>query len=107
MLRVEIQDSENTLTLKLEGRFTGNDAESARTLMTHCRIPIRFVVDLTEITFIDSVGEDVLSFLGRLGAEFVAETSYSLDACERLHLRIAQNGQPKVNAAGDLPADRD
>jgi anti-anti-sigma regulatory factor len=95
LLRVEIQDSENTLILKLEGRFTGNEAENTRTLVTHCHIPIRFVVDLTEITFIDSLGEEVLSFLGQLGAEFVAETSYSLDACERLRLRVARNGHPK------------
>lgn len=92
MLRVETHDSANTLTVKLAGRFTGEGAENTRTLMTCCRDGMTLVVDLTEVTFIDSVGEDVLSFFGRFGAEFVAPTSYSLDVCERLHLRIAKDG---------------
>jgi hypothetical protein len=31
----------------------------------------------------------VLLFLKRLGAEFIAETSYALDVCERLDLPLA------------------
>lgn len=90
MLRVDIRDSANILSIKLEGRFTGNDAENTRMLMTRCREEVRLVVDLTEVTFIDSVGEEVLSFFGRFGAQFVAQTSYTLDLCERLHLRVAR-----------------
>src|SRR5271169_1162344 len=92
MLRVETRDSANSLSLKLEGRFTGGDAENTRTLITRCREGKRLIVELTDVTFIDSVGEDVLSFFGRFGAEFAASTSYALDACERLHLRLAQHG---------------
>jgi anti-anti-sigma regulatory factor len=88
MLRAEMQDS----ILKLEGRFTGQGAEGVRTLVMRCPTQAKLVVDLTEVTFIDSVGEEVLSFLRRLGAQFVAETSYSLDFCERLNLPLAQNG---------------
>ena len=87
MLRVEIHDSADSLSLKLEGRFTGVDAENTRTLITRCREGMRLVVDLTDVTFIDSVGEEALSFFGRFGTEFVAQTSYTLDICERLHLR--------------------
>jgi len=50
------------------------------------------LVDITDVTFIDSVGEEVLAFFGRFGAEFVAETSYARDVCERLHLRLARGG---------------
>ncbi len=100
MLRVEIHDSANSLNLKLEGRFTGHDAENARTLIARCRDGIRLVVDLTEVTFIDSEGEEVLSFFGRFGAEFVAQTSYSLDVCERLHLRLADGGASGANTSG-------
>ena len=92
MLRVEIQDCPNALTLKLEGRFTGDDAENTRVLITRFRDGMRFVLDLTDVTFIDSVGEEVLSFFGRFGAEFLAPTSYTLDVCERLHLRLANAG---------------
>jgi len=89
MLRVDIRDSANALSLKLEGRLTGNDAENTRTLMARCHDGMKLIVDLTEVTFIDSVGEEVLSFFGRFGAKFVAQTSYTLDICERLHLRLA------------------
>ena len=88
MLRAEMQDS----ILKLEGRFTGEGAEDVRTLVTRCPSQTKLVVDLTEVTVIDSVGKEVKSFFRRFGAEFVAETSYSLDFCERLDLPLAQNG---------------
>ena len=88
MLRVQIQDGSNGLTLKLEGRFTADAAENTRVLITRFRDGMKFVLDLTDVTFIDSVGEEVLLFFGRFGAEFVAPTSYTLDLCERLDLRI-------------------
>ncbi len=89
MLRVEMQDSANASIIQLEGRFTGDWADHVRTLMSHYPPEVRLVVDLREVTFADDLGEDVLSFLKRLGAEFVADTSYTLDICERLHLPLA------------------
>lgn len=100
MLRVEIHDSANSVQVKFEGRFIGDDAQNTRALLTSCREGITLVVDLTEVTFIDSVGEDVLSFFGRFGAEFVAETSYALDVCERLRLRLARSGGSDPNHLG-------
>ena len=97
MLRVDVHNSANTLSLKLEGRFTGDDAENTRTLIMRCRDGMRLVVDLTEVTFIDSVGEEALSFFSRFGAEFVAQTSYTLDVCERIHLRLAPGGTTNTN----------
>ena len=103
MLRVEIHNYPQTLSLRLEGRFTGDDAENTRTLMTRCREGMRLLVDLTDVTFIDSIGEEVLSFFGRFGAEFVAQTSYSLDVCERLHLPLARTGGPHANTLSSSP----
>lgn len=100
MLRVEIHDSANSLSLRLEGRFTGDDAENTRTLITRCREGMRLVVDLTDVTFIDSAGEEVLSFFGRSGAEFAASTSYALYVCERLHLRLARDGASDTYTPG-------
>ncbi len=91
MLRVDIQESGNTVSLRLEGRFAGNDAENSRALVTRCRDGMKLVIDLTDVTFVDSIGEEVLSFFGQFGAEFTAQTSYSSDVCERLHLRFAQS----------------
>src|SRR5271165_1953373 len=88
MLRVETQKTVDALIFRLEGRFIGEGAEQVRTLVTRCNNEMRLVVDLTEVLFIDALGEGVLSFLKRLGAQFVAETSYSRDVCERLHLPL-------------------
>lgn len=86
MLRVETQELDGTLICRLEGRFTGKGAEEVRTLVTRCDGKLELVVDLTDVMFIDAIGEEVLLFVKRLGAQFVAETSYSRDVCERLQL---------------------
>jgi anti-anti-sigma regulatory factor len=88
MLRVETQESVDALIFRLEGRFTGEGAEHVRTLATRCDNEMKLVIDLTEVLFIDALGEGVLFFLKRLGAQFVAETSYSRDVCERLQLPL-------------------
>jgi anti-anti-sigma regulatory factor len=90
MLRVEFQDVGNTVTMQLEGRFVGAFAEDTRDLVTRCKIPPRLVVNLSEVTFVDAVGEEVLLWLARIGGEFVAENCYPLHVCERLHLPIMQ-----------------
>lgn len=100
MLRVEMHNSANTVRLKFEGRFTGDDAQNTCTLITRCFEGMALVVDITDVTFIDSAGEEVLSFFGRFGAEFVAETSYALDVCERLQLRLAGSGASDQNPLG-------
>jgi hypothetical protein len=69
----------------------------ARELVTRCKIPLRLVVNLSEVTFVDAVGEEVLSWLARIGGEFVAENCYPLHVCERLHLPMARK------RAGALP----
>jgi anti-anti-sigma factor len=93
MIRAEMQDSEKALIVRLEGRFAGDDAEHVRMLVTRRNIEGQLVVDLTEVTFIDSVGEATLSFFSRLGAKFVAEDAYVLDVCKRLFLPLARNGK--------------
>jgi len=99
MPRIEIQGSLDTLILKLEGRLTSDDAEHTRTLVTRYLHGPRLVVDLTDVMFIDSMGEEVLSFFGRFGAEFVVETSYALDVCERLHLHLGWGGALDKNTS--------
>ncbi len=107
MLRVEIRDSADTLTLELEGRFTDDDAEQTRTLAARFAARAKLLVDLTEVEFIDAAGEDVLSSLGQLGAEFVAPNSYALDVCERLNLRVALNGSAGLTTLGEPPTNSD
>jgi hypothetical protein len=97
MLRVEYQDVGNTVTMRVEGRFVGAFAKDARELVTRCRISMPLVVNLSEVTFVDAVGEEVLSWFARIGGEFVAENCYPLHVCERLHLPMARK------RAGALP----
>jgi hypothetical protein len=97
MLRVEVLGSGDSLNLRLEGRFSGEDAAQTRTLLSRCGAGTRLIVDLTEVVFIDALGEEVLSFFGRFGAQFVAPTSYTLDVCERLQLPVALNGSSQEN----------
>lgn len=88
MLRVKIQESVDVLTFMLEGRLTGEGAEHVRTLVTRCDPEMQLVFDLTELMFIDAIGEEVLLLVKRLGAKFIGETSYALDVCERLCLPL-------------------
>ena len=62
--------------------------------MSRVAVPpaMNLVVDLTEVMYIDGIGEDVLLLFKRLGAQFVAETSYSRDVCERLRLPAGYSG---------------
>ena len=102
MLRVDTKESDGALICRLEGRFTGAGAEQVRTLATCCDTKLKLIVDLTEVLFIDAVGEDVLSLLKRLGARFVADTSYSRDVCERLELPLVRNHKIEHASAGQF-----
>jgi hypothetical protein len=91
MLHVEFEDVGNTVTMRLEGRFVGPFAKETRDLVMRCKIPLRLVVNLSEVTFVDAVGDEVLTWLARIGGEFAAESCYPLHVCERLHLPMARN----------------
>ena len=95
MLRVQTQELDGALICRLEGRFTGKEAEEVRALVIRCDSKLELIVDLTDLLFIDAIGEEVLLFVKRFGAQFVAETSYSRDVCERLQLPLI--GKPKSN----------
>jgi anti-anti-sigma regulatory factor len=67
MLRVEYHDIGETVTMRLEGRFVLEFAKDARTRVSRCRTPLRLIVNLSEVTFVDLTGEEVLLWLGRIG----------------------------------------
>jgi hypothetical protein len=90
MLRVEFShDGNGALIVRLFGRMVGPYAEDARNALAHRQLPPSILVDLSQLTFVDLFGEQVLVWLGRLGAEFVAENVYARSVCERLQLRIS------------------
>ena len=86
MFRAEILWLANGPTLKMEGRLVGEWAEQARYLVTTDVVPKGLIVDLTEVSYVDSAGERLLSWLGSVGAGFVASGVYAPAVCERLGL---------------------
>jgi STAS domain len=90
MLRVEIRDGDGAVMISLHGRLTGEYAEPLRMLVNRCSRESRLLVDLNEVTFVDSAGEEVLSFVGELRGEFFAENVYAKDLCNRLQLTRAK-----------------
>jgi hypothetical protein len=105
MLRVETQRLDRALICRLEGRFTGEGAEEVRRLITRCDSQLELVLDLTDVMFIDAIGEQVLLFVKRLGAQFVAETSYSRDICERLELPFIGKRKSNMQMPGKADGD--
>jgi anti-anti-sigma regulatory factor len=78
------------LVMKIEGQLKGEYAEHTRTVVTCCNPALRLLVDLREVTFVDTAGEEVLSLLARLGARFMAENTYTRHLCERLRLPLTR-----------------
>jgi len=90
MFRAEMLWLANGPTLKMEGKLVGEWAEQARCLVTADVVPKGLIVDLTEVSYIDSAGERLLSWLGSVGAVFAARGVYTTDVCERLGLSPVQ-----------------
>lgn len=93
MLRVEFYELPDCMRMRMEGRFVRDFAEHARTLIGDSKLPSKLIVDLSEVSFVDAVGEEVLLWFKEIGLTFVAESVYSRDVCERLQLPI-EGGRP-------------
>ncbi len=104
MLRTELQDTAAVLTVKLQGRLSGHDAEYLGLLLVRSYQPPKdLVVDMTDVMSIDWRGESTLALLGRLGAKFVAVDPYVFNVCERLELPVTKPGtKEKPKAARDV-----
>ena len=100
MLRVQFHETDNYVTMKVEGRFVGRFAEEIRELVSRRKVPSALLVDLTDVSFVDDTGEEILSWFGRIGVKFLTESAYSSDVCKRLTLPLlsdARKGFSKPN----------
>lgn len=86
MFRAEIHQHPGGPILKLEGRLAGEWAEEARSLVSKGSIPAGLVIDLTDLIYVDPVGEEVLVWLKSIGAVFIAKGVYVASVCKRLRL---------------------
>jgi hypothetical protein len=91
MFHIELVEARGGIKMTIEGRFTSHDAEEAKQLIARRKTPAELTVDISEITFVDAVGETILLWMWLIGAKFVAESSYSLHLCKRLHLPLTSN----------------
>jgi hypothetical protein len=88
MLRMEFFELPDCMKMRMEGRFVRDFAEHARTLIGDSKLPSKLIVDLSEVSFVDAVGEEVLLWFKEIGLKFIAESAYSRDVCGRLQLPI-------------------
>jgi len=88
MFRAEILWLASGPTLKLEGALVADWAEQARCLVTKDVLPKGLLVDLTEVSYVDSAGEQLLNWLASVGAVFILAASthlpYATDCGYRL-----------------------
>lgn len=101
MFRAEILWLANGPTLKMEGKLVGQWAEQAKRLVTTDVVPKGLIVDLTEISYVDSAGERLLSWLGSVGAVFVDSNVYAIAICERLGLSPKQRMSERRHGSKD------
>ena len=90
MFRAEIQWLASGPTLKVEGELVADWAEQARCVVTKGVLPKDLIVDLTELSYVDSMGEQLLKWLANAGAVFIAGSAYAFAACDRLRLPLVQ-----------------
>jgi len=104
MLRAEYHDSEKGVMIRLEGLLVAEFAEAVKqSVLLRGNVKRGLVTDLTEVFFIDALGEDVLTWLKGIGSTFLADTSYSLHLCDRLQLPLAPKAPTKVEKTGIVP----
>jgi len=104
MFRAEIKWLASGPTLKLEGKLVADWAE-AGCLVTKDVLPKGLIVDLTDVSYIDSLGDWLLKWLASDGAVFVAGSVYGLAICDRLRLppkqRIAERRKRRHASSED------
>lgn len=88
MLRMEFHELPDSITMRMEGRFVGEFADHARMLIARSKVPSSLVVDLSEVSFVDATGEEVLVWFKEVGVNFLADSAYSRDVCNRLRLPL-------------------
>jgi len=108
MFRAEIQWLASGPTLKLEGRLVADWAEQATCRVTKDVLPKNLIVDLTDVSYVDSVGERLLNWLASVGAVFVAGSVYGFAICDRLRLppmqRIGERGKRRPGSNRERPS---
>ena len=73
----------------------GAFAEDTKAMVVRCKLPSHLVVDLSEVMFVDGEGEEVLLWLARIGAQFVASVRYF--GIGRVHQNFARSSGQRIS----------
>jgi len=87
MLRILLPTSQEHPCFILEGRLAGPWVKEFIRVTDHLEPETNAVIDIENVIYVDSLGEETLLWLNRMGAAFIAENVYGKDLCKRLHLR--------------------
>lgn len=101
MFRISFNEHPTGTTIRIEGRFAGHYVEEARQSLTNRPSHTSVIVDLSDVTFADTGGEETLNWLKQAGATFVAQSLYALHLCESLNLPIADLPEERGEFAAD------
>jgi len=86
MLRLRFHGSIDDVMVRMQGEFSGKEAQDTLNLLIRHDLPPKLVMDLSKVNLVDEIGEAVLSCFRRLGVTFIADDPYALNVCKRLHL---------------------
>ena len=96
MVRVEFQDQNDTTSMRIEGRLVGHYAEDVRSVVIAKKVSGGLVVDLSDLSWADQTGEEVLRWLASVGCWFRTGNTYSSYVCEKLALPILHELQANL-----------
>jgi hypothetical protein len=97
MLRITLPTCEEHPVYFLEGRLAGLWTKEFIRVTNQLGPGTTAVFDIENVFYVDSLGEETLLWLNRLGAAFIVENVYGQSLCKRLHLRRMANTQATVS----------
>jgi hypothetical protein len=95
MLRITLPTASHSGLFILEGRLTGLWAKELLRVARTANGGYDNIFDLKEVFYVDSVGEEVLRWLGGRGAKFITHSAYGKDLCNRLKLDRVEISEPQ------------
>lgn len=91
MLRITVQTEGSKTLLKLDGKITGpwvKELESCWEMLRRVQTGKKLVVELTEVSFINSAGNLLLERMHREGAELLGEGPLTRSIVEEIEGRV-------------------
>jgi hypothetical protein len=99
VLKISLPTHEDRPLYVLEGRLAGLWAKELIRVTSQLGPRTTAIFNLENVCYVDSLGENALLWLNRLGAAFIVENVYGKDLCQRLHLRRATEARTSTSCS--------